>query len=460
MLATLFSLLALLIVHQTWKTRYFIPGFVAALICIWFAIFAKEAAFATPILIGFYITFQTWTALNETDNSHLVRNLARAVARNVPRLVCLLAPLIAYLIIYAGNQSGDSVYAIDDLPNRIFGIPTFLLNPFRYLGTAFFIVETTMFQSAISGFDALNTTMLITMIRAGVAILLNALIWVATIFVLIQRGLQSRIALLAALALISSALPIILKADPRFMYFGQAFTIPLMLAVFQELYDEALKKWTPKRWSKSLVIALLGTAILIGPVYFLLKTVSRQESLVERNELAGLLRRELDTYFEDPAIKRVYILNDLQGLGGLAKYRFFRSLHEREDVDLRLINILNGLDANTPSPDEGVNFEQRGNQLRIVTTIGENEQFFTYLTPEEARNLGVENLISYGPMTEFSQNAWGKPIFVQKTLEVFIENANILDYVVIGFDPTSSYLHVYLPDEGEWRPIAQWSPRV
>jgi hypothetical protein len=46
-------------------------------------------------------------------------------------------------------------------------------------------------------------------------------------------------------------------------------------------------------------------------------------------------------------------------------------------------------------------------------------------------------------------------IFVQKTLEVFIENANLHDYVVIGFDPTSEYLHVYLPQEDEWHPIVQ-----
>jgi uncharacterized protein YkuJ len=228
-----------------------------------------------------------------------------------------------------------------------------------------------------------------------------------------------------------------------------------MLAVLQELRDGSFNKWIPESLSRKLVITLMAIAVVIGPVYYLLKTISRQEAVVERNELAALLIRELDTYFDDPTIKRVYILNDLQGLGGLAKRNFFRSLHDRVDIDLRIINTLDGLDTANPSPNEGVDFERQGNQLRIVTTIGENERFFSYLSPEQASQFGVADLISYGPMTEFSQNAWGKTIFVQKTLEVFVENASIHDYVVIGFDPTSEYLHVYLPDEGEWRPIAQ-----
>jgi hypothetical protein len=370
-------------------------------------------------------------------------------------LAFLLVPLIAYLVIYTGNQSDVSVYPIDDLPNRVFGIPTIVLNPFRYLGTAFFIVETNSFKLAISGFDGLNTATLLTLIRAAAAIFLNGLIWLAALYVLIQRGLQSRLALLTAFALISSALPFILKADPRFMYLGQAFSIPLLLAVLQELRDGDFNKWISESLSRKLVIALMAIAVVIGPVYYLLKTVSRQEALVGRNELAALLIRELDTYFDDPTIRRVYILNELQGFGGLAKRNFFRSLHNREDIEMRIINTLDGLDIANPSPDEGVDFEQQGHQLRIVTTIGENEQFFSYLSPEQANQFGVANLISYGPMTEFSENAWGKSIFVQKTLEVFIPNADIHDYVVIGFDPTSEYLHVYLPEEGEWRPIVQ-----
>jgi hypothetical protein len=442
-------------VHQTWKTRFSAPGFIVALICTWFAIFAKEAAFATPLLIGFYLIFHRWKTLNESHPRDPLRNFVHAVTRNWLMLAYLSVPLLAYLIIYTGNPSDVSVYAIDDLPNRIFGIPTVVLNPFRYFGTAFVVVETTVFQSAVSGFDGLNSPTLLMLIRAAAAIVLNGLVWLAALYLLIRRGLQSRIALLTGLVIISSALAILLKADPRFMYLGQAFSIPLMLAVLQALRDGDFNKWIPERLSRRLVIALLGAAVLIGPVYFLLKTVSRQDALVQKNELAALLRRELDTYFDDPTIRRVYILNELQGFGGLAKRNFFRFLHEREDIDLRIINMLDGLYTAASSPNEGVDFERQGNQLRIVTTIGEDEQFFSYLTPEQANQFGVANVISYGPMTEFSENAWGKSIFIQKTFEVFVENANIHDYVVIGFDPTSEYLHVYLPEEGEWRPVIQ-----
>jgi hypothetical protein len=171
MLAGVFALGALLVMHWYVTGRATTWKLVATASLLTLAVFAKEAAVAAPAVVGLYAAWR-W----RDHQPHRRHDAHRSSTGRVILLAALLFPLVAYAAARLHAGLGGN-YVLEELPNSVAGVPRIAVNPLRFLLTAFLPPETETLQAALSGRPE-NALAMIGLARALVMIGLNVLAWV------------------------------------------------------------------------------------------------------------------------------------------------------------------------------------------------------------------------------------------------------------------------------------------
>lgn len=427
MLATLFALLALMVAVSYSERGPSVLKLVAISLLLAVSLFAKEAALAAPAVVLLYLMFHSL----RIKGSHLldVRNVGPLFATSIPFLVYVGAVL---------SRGFSNNYAVEDLPARVFGIPTLFLNPLRFFATAFFPVETSVVKAALS--SPTQSLMEWATIRGGLAVLANLLVWVMAFRAIRNKARPDRLPMLLGLGVLASALPIVLKAEPRFMYFGQSLLLPLVVLVGTWSFD----RWKLNRNAPKLALIPVAVGLLIGPVYLVGSEVAAQADRVSENHLAEHLRRVILNETTPPTINRLYVVNAPPVLTpGVPALEFLSSLNDREDLAFRIVNTYNGVATGETVPNEGVRFSFQGDDLVGTVLIGKGDQFLGVSTTD------VPGIISFEPLEGIATNEFGRQVIVGRSLTFRIPESNE-DFVIVGLDPAQAGVFVYRSIEGEW----------
>jgi hypothetical protein len=441
MLGTLFALAALLTVHshladapRRWK-----PVAVFALLLL--AVFTKEAAIVAPVVVAIYVVAWRWPT---TATGGWLSAARRAITDNVAILALVLLPILIYGAARIRAGLGGN-YALDDLPNEMFGIPLAALNPFRFLATAFFPIETDTLKSLAPGGSLPNGQLRIAALRGLLAVIVNVLAWAAIAYAVRRANDRGRLISLLSLGLAASALPIIIKADPRFMYFGQALLLPLLVAVLARI---EMRRWRGRQLRSLAGRGAVPLLVLIGPVYLLTQVLLSQHVWVAQNQQSEAIQVGVAQQLRDPAVHRLYLVNAAYQRVAL---EFVAAMEGRRDVLLRVVDPL-GYYQPTPNEDGvGTSFRLNGNRLAVQIRLAPGQQFvFGYVTQEALHRLQTSKEVDYGPITELGTTAWGKQYVTQEKLSFSVPHANRTDYAIVGFDPLEPGVHVYKPSAPGW----------
>jgi hypothetical protein len=445
MLGTLFALAALLMAHsyladgsRRWKL-------VAVVVLLLLAVFSKEATIAAPIVVGIYVVAWRWPRVANGDR---IAEARQAITDSLAVLALLLLPIVIYGAVRVRAGLGGN-YALDDLPNELFGIPLAALNPFRFLATAFFPVETETVKRVASGGSLPNMQLRIGALRGLLAVSVNILGWVAVAYAVRRANDRVRMVSLVLLGLAASVLPIIIKADPRFMYFSQALLLPLLVAALAQI--EATRG--PGRRLGSLVRPVgVAMLVIIGPVYLLGQILLNQHIWVAQNQQSEAIQLAVAQQLRDPAVHRLYLVNAAYQRVAL---EFLAAREGRKGMLLRVVDPL-GYQPSANEDGVGTSFRRSGETLYVRVRLTPGQQFgFGYVTPEGLRRLGASKEVGYGPITELGTTTWGKQYITQEELSFSIPHANRADLAVVGFDPLAPGVHLYRPPASGWQVVAE-----
>jgi hypothetical protein len=312
-----------------------------------------------------------------------------------------------------------------------------VLNPLRFLSTAFVPVRTETIKALLAGAaswaDVLQM-LLALLVNVGAWLSLGWLVW---------RGKAHSLLKVLALGLVASAVSILLKADPRFMYFGQTLMVPLLVGIVHALYREGALSTARLR---VLVVAL----IVASPLALLAQLVGSQAERVRENDVARELQAAVLTQLRDPTLRRLYLVNMPPYHGMAAMLEILAAQAGRHDVASRVVTTLSGA-TRVATPSAGTTVTRQGNELQVDTRYGPEQRPFEYVTPEDIRRLQASNAVTYGPITRLRRNTWGKQEVDQDSFSVTIPDADRLDYALVGFDPGSDVVHVYTPSSDRWQ---------
>jgi hypothetical protein len=449
MVATVFALLALLVMHSYLTTQshrtaklVLMSGFLTL------SVFAKETTFVAPLVVALYALWPPSPSISEVpavpanqrgDGSVPPRSVLPGGER-LKVLAALAVPLLAFALvrIHAGLVGN---YVLSDLKvSRIGEVPLVILNPMRFFATAFVPVETDTLKQIISP-RSTDATSAISIMRAPFAIVASLLAWVAVLWLARHKDERRWLFPALALGLAASAVPILIKAESRFMYFGEALLVPLLVTVLNRATQLL-------RWNRASRKALLraGATCLIGmtPSYFVARQILAQPSLVRENRTAAALGGTIERALRDAKIQRLYLFNTpLAFSPGLPALKFLAALNRRDDVRLRVVNELDASTGHAAASSQWISFATSNEALRIAIRVGPSQHVLADLGAESLGTLGEPGLIEYGPITQLATNAWGKRVIAQRELVFFIPNATRDDYVLVGMDPAYSSVHVY-----------------
>lgn len=392
------------------------------------AAFAKEAAVAAPAVAGVW-----WLAQRAGHDAWRPQQAWRTVRSDLALTAALTLPVL--LFASARLAAGlDGNYALDDLPGTVFGVPMAVLNPFRFLATAFIPVDTGVIKQALEGRAAA-----LDLLRAATAIVVNAATWVA-LLVLARRRDLGRLGPLLVMGLAASAVPIAIKADPRFLYFGQTLLVPLLIGTLVRLHRTRLI-------TRSAATAAAVVLLAVSPLALVVTTLTWQSAAVAANAEAAALRDTVSERLSDPQLRRLYLVNAADH--GVASLEVMARDADRDDVDLRVVTTMSGpAGAGTG----GTAVHQQPDGLRIETHYGPGQRPFGYVTPRGLEQLAASTDIRYGPITEVRPNAWGKLLVTQSRLVVTLPvTPGDDDYAVVGFDPREPGVHLHTPDRPGWQ---------
>jgi hypothetical protein len=443
MIAAMFALVSLLILHShltrgpaLWK----IALTAAALLL---ALFAKESAAGTPFILAIAVV---WTR-SRSARPNAVADQAASPSRRLG-LVALAIVIPTALYATARLAAGlHGIYVIEDLPQRIAGIPIVLLNPFRFAGTAFFPVETDVLRSVIGG-PSLKADSLLGIVRGVVAVGLNVIGWLLVLRLLLIPSERGRAAALLGMGLMASAVPLVIKAEPRIMYFSQAFLLPLFVLALTQWW--AAKRSAEKLPRRRLVPIAVSSLLVVGPVYYFVQQAIGQPDLVSENRMTAQIQDAVLAAVSDPDVHRLYFVNATPAMSpGLNALRFLAALGGRPDLRLRVVDTFTG---DVPSEDGkgGMEFVQQGNELTGRITIGSSQRLLRDLSPEEAHRLGQPGMIEYGPIAGFQVDSFDRWEFVGHELTFHIPFASRDDYAIIGIDPARTGVFALEPPGLRW----------
>jgi hypothetical protein len=318
-----------------------------------------------------------------------------------------------------------------------------VLNPLRFLGTAFVPVRTETIKAVLDG-----AATFVDMLRTVLALMINAGAWLALAW-LSWRGKTHSLLGVLALGLAASAVPILVKADPRFMYFGQTLMVPLLVGVVRLLYRERVLS----KVGLSLIVAVL---VFASPLALLALSRVEQAERIHQNISAREFQAAVLSALGDPGVQRLYLVNARDE--GLAALDVLSARTDRHDVAARVVTKMSGA-ATAADPAVGTTITRRGAALRVDTRYGRGQRPFGYVTPEDLSRLQASSAVAYGPITRLRSNSWGKQLVDQDSLSVTLPDADRFDYALVGFDPGTEGVHVYTPTSDRWQRFSLPDPR-
>lgn len=251
--------------------------------------------------------------------------------------------------------------------------------------------------------------------RALVALALNLAGAALVVRALLRR--DGRAALLLAAAAAALAIPALLAPEPRMMYFGQMFALPLLVRVL------------PDRRTMTRVFA--GVALAAGPVWLLASTATAQPRLAAANRESTRLQRVLAAELRDRRVRRVYLVGDVVGdYGALALLRVGANRAGRADVALRVTSSMGRFgDAAARGT---MALSRSAGELVIDERCGAGcDFFFPGVAAGDERRLGVPGTIAYR--------------VVERRRLVFSIPAAQCDYLLVGFTPARDGVQVLRP---------------
>ena len=439
MMVALFTLPALLLVRDGRGRRG-----VAAMVLVLLALFSKEAGVAAPLMVGVLVAHRAIQQLPPGT-----RWRPANVRHLVPAALVAGIPALVYAGVMLTRDFQDNHAVRDAASSTILGLPTAVLNPVRFGITAFFPVEPSVLKAALGAGGPTDVVDVVEAVHAPLALVATLLAWAVIAVAMLHRPSRRRLWLPVLLALTASLLPIVVKADPRYMYLGQALLLPLLVLAARELRS----RYRPLR-SRAVTAGALAVLLAAGPLYLASDLLTTNGEMTHENQL---IRRIVEVATEEaakPQVGALYIVNTpVFATPGLSILRFATLRAGHPDLTVRVVNSLSRWDGVDTTGDEGVSVARVGDGLDIDIRIGGHERFFSYLDPATAAALGDPDVIAYGGIDAFSENSVGKTEVAATHLDVTIPSD---DAVVIGMDPGHDGVFVYRSYEPSprWRPVS------
>ena len=442
MLGAVFGLAAVMVLesHIGYRRRRWLPPAAVALLLL--AVFAKETAFSAPLVAAVFIA--GYPALTRGDAS-ITAFVKRATARlraDWALIAAVLSPMVVFLAVRYLAVDVGTAYVVQDLPRTIGGVPVAALNPFRFAANAFLVVPTDDLRLLAAGPGGSGLWEWATTVRTVVAVALSGVGWLATAVALRRSSHRARVLLLLTLGLVAGAVPFVLKADARFMYFAQLILLPMLVLVAVE---------ARRAIGRPVAAVLVALFVLAGPVHFIADNVEEQADIVRSQERSAELRRTVSDVLAGGRVDRLYLLNDIDPGSLQAKLEMYAALADHDDVSVRVIDHIVGYDPEG-GETSGVTFTTGADtgEVRVDIQLGDGERFFSLMDAERAAGFGVPGVIEYGPIDQFELNATGRSVVAQNRLTVSLPARDSI--AVVGFDPVIDGVHVFIPDLHVWGP--------
>jgi len=438
MMVALFTLPALLIVRdgRGWRG-------LAAMGLVLLALFSKEAGVAAPFMVGVLVAYR---AVEQVPADRRWR--LSTVRRLVPAAVVAAVPALVYAGTMLTRDFQDNHAVRDAASTTMFGLPTAVLNPVRFGVTAFFPVEPSVLKSALGAGGPTDIVDPLEAVHAPLALAVTVAAWAVIGVAMLHRRSRRRLWLPVLLALTASLLPIVIKADPRYMYLAQALLLPLLVLAAGEL-----RRRYPRLGSRAVTVGALAALLLAGPLYLVSDLLTTNGEMTRENELTRVIVDVATDEAAKPEVGALYIVNTpVFATPGLPILRFAAHRAGRPDLPVRVVNSLSRWDGVDTAGDEGVSVARSGDGLDVDIRIGGQERFFSYLDPATAAVLGEPGMIAYGGIDAFDENSVGKTEVTATNLDVTIPSD---EAVLIGMDPGHDGVFVYRSYEASprWRPV-------
>lgn len=401
MLGALFGMAAILSVDRHLRTRRTTSA-AAAVLFLLLAVFAKETAVPAVAIAA------AWALWGRGGEDAPPRRHRIVLAL----LLCL--PLALFALARMGAPEGG-VYVS---PGRMHAhAAETLSSAFFPGGGAFELLG--LLRGSAGGIEGA---------RSALAILLN-LVALALAAVAVLRGRDARVRWLAGMTIVALLVPALLAPYPRLMYFGQMFALPLFAALLPRGHGGR---------GRIVLAAMTVLALAVGPLYLLARVAAMQPELARLNRESRAVQAALVEGMRDPAVRRVYLVNDaVGGYGSLALMRIAAHRAGRDDVSLRVTNSMGRFDADG-APGE-MRALERGGGLDVVQRCAAACDFsFPGVLPENRRRLGAPGVVRYQVLGE-------------RSLAFTIPGADRGDLLVVAFDPARGGVWTLGPPEWTWR---------
>jgi hypothetical protein len=440
MLGAIFGMTALLLTHFYYKKIKYKQISIQTIIISLFllvAVFSKETAIFSTFIVTIYYS-------SKYMDGHSLIHFKNMVILNYKIFILFLSPALLYLfMIFLFAYNSDSIGAYPLMNARLYINPilTFIQLFFPFDAMNFFkeavllIFPSFVFYTAPTNFENLFYY------RNIIAFLLNSITIIALCYCIFLKKIQSLITPVIFIFL-SMGIPFILSGYPRFMYFGQMFSIPVFVYLLNYFYDNAKQKKYCEYNSIAnfIIIILIFFALVINPVYLISNTIKSQDSLIKGNYQSIAIQESLAEEIKNPDVKRVYYINDtIYWFGSLSLLEMVAKLNNRSDLSLRVVNTLSGY--NPMNTCEGVihNILSDFDDIKFQIIIEDNMDFHFPGAFNAYENLGVPDFIEY----EFNHGN-------NKIMSFSIPNYSKKDFLIIGFDPCNSGIYKYDINKNKW----------
>jgi len=426
--------LLLTYVYLNHVERYKRLIFAFIFILLMFTVYTKEPVIIAPFIVAIY---WIWQKLYRKEPKFNLKSSLIIIRRDWIALVLLLLPSVVYVLhIFMLRMIFDTGLAAYPFQKQLL---SFLTTPISTLLGYFFPLEQRV-GVFIKSLFSMESQPLILLLRSSAAVLFNlaSFVFITIIFVKDKWSnghFDSRFSLLIVLSLISMAVPFSMNAEQRFMYFGQMFSIPLLIYTLSRFYE------VNKIFIKSLVFVILIAFILLNPIYLFFSKLPMQRSeVITMNQASTQLQEILLNELKNDKIKRVYLFNEITGhYAALTQLHFIAALTNRKDLQLRVVNSMLRYEISPlPKINEGVTFEKRTENLCVITKIDEEQFFFGNVKSHQIEKLGIVGIIQY-EFGEAHKTSWED----MKVMTACIPNVAKNDILLIGFDPAESGVHVW-----------------
>lgn len=436
--------LLLTYVYLNHVERYKRLIFAFIFILLMLTVYTKEPVIIAPFIVAIY---WIWQKLEQQEFKFNLKSSLVIIRRDWIALVLLLLPSVVYVLhIFMLRIIFDTGLAAYPFQKQLL---SFLTTPISTLLGYFFPLE----QRAgvfIKSLLSMESQPLIPLLRSSVAVLFNlaCFAFITVMFVKDKWSnghFDSRFSLLIVLSIISMAVPFSMNAEQRFMYFGQMFSIPLLIYSLSRFYD------VKKSYIKYLAYVVLIAFVLLNPIYLFFSKLPMQRSeMITINESSTQLQEILLNELKNDKIKKIYLFNEITGhYAALAQLHFIAALANRKDLQFRVVNSMLRYEISPLlKANEGVTVEKRKNDLCVTTKIDEEQFFFGNVKQHQIEKLGIVGIIRY-EFGKVHKASWED----MKVMTVCIPNVAKNDLLLIGFDPAESGVHVWKTEQPIWEAV-------